>query len=136
MYIQTTILENVFPKKTQRSKRLEKKMHIGEHAEIIVDIELQHAASVIRLLDDNGRAGDWYDDLYVAIRNAHGLFETMCTSLSSTSVMITIPTKDFSLHDLNDIANTFHMAIAAVDPAAVDTHTINITVGDAYYGQW
>lgn len=136
MHIQTEILENKFPKKTQRSNRLEKKMHIGEHAEIIVDIELFHAHSVIRLLDDNGHCGDWYDDLYEAIRDAHGLFETMTTSLSTTSVMLTIPTKDFSLHDLNDIAKTFHMAIASVDPAAIDTHTIHITVGDAYYGQW
>lgn len=135
MQITIDHLENEFPKKTKRSNRLEKKMHIGSHALVIFDVELRHDNSFTRVLD-NGLAGDWYDELYDALDSCGAPFETFCTTLSTTSIMVCVPASEYTDTLAMDTAVAMQFAISQIDPAVANTTKIIITVGDAYYGQW
>lgn len=115
-----------YPKRTYRSKRSLKKMHLKEYAETIVSINF--LADV--LFSENKNA--LLDSMYEFDSNMF-----VCSSVNEgTNVIFYMPTADFSFEYVEKYCNDLLLVLSNIEPTFAEIESIAVQYGDAYYGEW
>lgn len=127
MYIEFFEFEHKFPKKTNRSKRLQKKMSLNEFAVnlavITVDIPLF-------FLGDETLEDECLDMIY---RHDDGCFICGCAD-SFMLYSEYSPTEDSKTYITNYVSELFSK-LATVSDKFTEINTITVRYGDANYGE-
>ena len=115
-----------YPKRTYRSKRSLKKMHLKEYAETIVSINF--LADVLFAENEN------------VLLNAMYEFDSnmfVCGSVNQgTNVIFYMPTADFSFEYVEKYCNDLLLVLSNIEPTFAEIESIAVQYGDAYYGEW
>ncbi|AMM43871.1 virion structural protein [Pectobacterium phage vB_PcaM_CBB] len=115
-----------YPKRTYRSKRSLKKMHLKEYAETIVSINL--LADVFFSANEN----KLLDAMYEFDSNMF-----VCSSVNDgTNVIFYMPTADFSFEYVEKYCNDLLLVLSNIEPTFAEIESIAVQYGDAYYGEW
>lgn len=124
-YLFEKVKEN-YPKRTYRSKRSLKKMHLKEYAETIVSINF--LADVLFSANENKLLDAMYDfdsNMFV------------CSSVNdSTNVIFYMSTADFSFEYVEKYCNDLLLVLSNIEPTFAEIENITVQYGDAYYGEW
>lgn len=124
-YLFEKVKEN-YPKRTYRSKRSLKKMHLKEYAETIVSINL--LADVFFTANEN----KLLDAMYEFDNNMF-----ICSSENDgTNVIFYMPTADFSFEYVEKYCNDLLLVLSNIEPTFAEIESIAVQYGDAYYGEW
>lgn len=124
-YLFEKVKEN-FPKRTYRSKRSLKNMHLNEYAETIVSINF--LADVLFAEDKNTLLNAMYEydsNMFVSGSVKYG-----------TNIIFYIPTADFSFEYVEKYCNDLLLVLSNIEPTFAEIESITVQYGDAYYGEW
>lgn len=120
-----TEVKSVYPKRTYRSKRTLKKMHLNEFSEMLLDIHLPAA------LFDTEKELALLDAIYEFNDNTF-----VFGDLSSTNIMIQVPEDKFNTESVKQYCLDLLTELSAIDVAFAEIESIVVNYGDAYYGEW
>lgn len=120
-----TEVKSVYPKRTYRSKRTLKKMHLQEFREMLIDIHLP-----VQLFDSEK---EWVllDAIYEFNDNVF-----VSGSLTSTNIMIQVPADKFDSESVKQYCLDLLTELSAIDINFAEIESIVVNYGDAYYGEW
>ncbi len=120
-----TEVKSVYPKRTYRSKRTLKKMHLNEFSEMLIDIHLP-----VQLFDTEK---EWIllDTIYEFDDNTF-----VFGDLSSTNIMIQVPSDKFDTESVKQYCLDLLTELSAIDISFAEIESIVVNYGDAYYGEW
>lgn len=118
-------IEENYPKRKWRSKRLLKKLHLQEfgvmRANIVIDVSIFNSQYCDELID----AMYEYDD---------GIFVFDGTDL--TNVLVDIPVADYSIEYMWNYCYDLLAVLYKIDVNLKKIKKITVKYGDAYYGEW
>ena len=118
-------INEVYPKRTYRSKRTLKKMHLNEFAETLVSIDL--SASVFDAPNESKLIDAMYEfDDNIFVFGAD----------TGTNIMFSLPTQEFSLEVIKKYCEDLLLILSYIDPTFAEIESIAVVYGDAYYGEW
>lgn len=120
-----TEVKSVYPKRTYRSKRTLKKMHLNEFSEMLLDIHLPAA------LFDSEKELALLDAIYEFNDNTF-----VFGDISSTNIMIQVPADKFNTESVKQYCLDLLTELSAIDVAFAEIESIVVNYGDAYYGEW
>lgn len=126
-YTFTEIKSINLPKTKTRSARTKKKLHIEEYKVYCVDI-----AMVVKGLDYN----DKFDAIADRLEELEIDYETFSYDVGVFSIMLTYNLKDYSEQSVKDYCTAALYELTMIDVLFAEVQEINVTVGDAYYGDW
>lgn len=120
-----TEVKAVYPKRTYRSKRTLKKMHLQEFREMLIDIHLPAP------LFDTEKEWELLDAIYEFDDNTF-----VFGDLSSTNIMIQVPADKFDPESVKQYCLDLLTELSAIDLQFAEIESIVVNYGDAYYGEW
>lgn len=113
-----------YPKRTNRSKRAQKKMHLNKFGEVLVDINIPIA------IFDNDKEAELIDAIYEFDDNAFVFGSTY------VSLMHQRPVSEFNREVIIQYCDNLLRTLSEIDPQFAEVEKVTITYGDAYYGEW
>lgn len=118
-------ISSIYPKRTYRSKRTLKKLHLNEFSEVLVDINLP--VSVF----DSSKEFLLLDAIYEL--NS----EVFITSDGkNTHIMMQYMSNEFNKEDIIKYSYELLVELSSIDISFAEIENITILYGDAYYGEW
>lgn len=120
----TKVNENYLKRKT-RSKRSDKKLHLGDYAEtlfeMILDVNIFNMSTVDEVLD---------------IMYEHDSRMSVHASGNKTHIMVQLPTSTFNEIYVEQYCAGLLFELTKVEQDFANLNTITVQYGDAYYGEW
>lgn len=130
-----TKLKEQFPKKTNRTERTKKKLHIDQYAETLVDIVFDIEDYDLHAVDSDY---NMLADMLYEYDSSIFFGSTYYTKegVSKISLMHTVCTLDFSEEYIKTYIENLICTISETNIEFAKVHKIDITYGDSYYGEW
>lgn len=123
-------VSEVLPKKTNRSERLHKKLHIGKYKEIMFSFTIK--IPVFELEEEK-------QNVCLDIMCEHDTACFIFTENSRTNFSMiagTIRTSDNIESEIEDYINNLVSKLAEVENEFSKVDAVHVEYGDAYYGEW
>lgn len=128
MNITSTEFKSTLPRKANRSRRLQKKLHLGEFSQTLVELVL--IADSVDIWNSTK-----YDAILDALYEADFDFATFGGTGVSFEIMYEQKSSEFSLEDAKEKIDKVLEVLAGVSHETVFTR-IHVLHGDSYYGAW
>lgn len=125
------------PHKTNRSPRLEKKLHVGKFAETYIAADMVLGISGIDDFIDTEMYFDIMDALYEADMDfaTFGFYENKPEEGVVFEYWYDIPTTKFSEQYVREVSEKIQTVLQSLLPE-VQVSSVKVAYGDAYYGAW
>lgn len=133
MKITYTKLNDNIPKKTNRTDRVMKKLHLGKYAETCIDVAVKFPSD----LYTNEYYNDvMFDKLYDALNTVLPDFGTFGIFDGTYSFLYCVNSNTFNEHDIERTVHDVFRSLSEVEPYFAEIDEVNVLYGDAWYGEW
>ncbi|SOK59114.1 hypothetical protein [Yersinia phage fHe-Yen9-03] len=123
-YTFTKVKEN-YPKRTYRSKRTLKKLHLQDYgvvlSSIVINIPVFESQYCDSLLD-------------IMYEHDNGIF--IFGTDKTTTILVEIPVDKFSIENVKKYCYELLLNLSEIDQNFAEIERIMVDYGDAYYGEW